>query len=654
MKKYLLMGLAVGVGSTAFAQGSTSGPSGFTPQKINAAAAKQTVPYLKNQTVGGTYDSFETLVHNLGGQTYTPKGSAPTTKAFTTAVIGTTEYQNQTNSSICNRIVKSPDGTVSATWTMAHTSDWSDRGTGYNYYDGTTWMTPPATRVESVRTGFTNIGVTGTLGEVIVAHEASDLRVSKRAVKGTGAWTESSLGFPDVWSRLSIGGVAGQSLHVISQTTGVGTTPYMGQDGAIAYTRSQDGGVTWNKIRTVIPQIDSSFYLGFGGDAYSIDANGSTIAIVAGGLDHDVFLIKSTDDGNTWVKTIIRAFPIAKYDAAAAISDVDMDSDADTIDACDGSVNVLLDNSNNAHVFFGNMRVLDDDVAALMSYFPYTDGLMYWNETMGAAAPVMIAGVLDLNSDGIMNIYTDPTGATLGVGSFFRSLTSFPSSGIDAAGNLYVTYSSVFEGINDVGEGYETSTGTLIDPTNPGKSFRHQYVMRSSDNGVTWCPPIDLTSPDGSAAYDYIEGVYGAMAKDVDGFVHVISQEDPAPGHGVSTTTTPDPQATPAVADIKYFKVPVADLTCVISVEENSSVSEISLYPNPAANEVSLFVKAKQAAKASVKVYNLVGQEVAQLENNLASGNNTIKLNIASYKPGVYFVSTLVDGVNYSQKLIVQ
>ncbi|MDQ3049214.1 MAG: glycoside hydrolase, partial [Bacteroidota bacterium] len=267
MKKHLLLGLsAFGIAGSVLAQNTI--PS-VNLQKVAPAGAKLTLPYKKNQSAGTNQDLFESYVYGLAAT-----NTAPVNKAFTTATIGTTEYQNQTNSSVCNRIIKSSDGTISATWTMAQLADWSDRGTGYNYFNGTSWGAAPTVRIENIRTGFTNIGVTASGAEVVVAHEATNIHVASRSAKGTGTWSNTALGFPDVWSRLSVGGSNGITLHVISQTTGVGNPPFMGQDGAIAYSRSLDGGATWDKVRTVIPQIDSSFYLGFGGYAYSIDAKG--------------------------------------------------------------------------------------------------------------------------------------------------------------------------------------------------------------------------------------------------------------------------------------------------------------------------------------------------------------------------------------------
>ena len=177
--------------------------------------------------------------------------------------------------------------------------------------------------------------------------------------------------------------------------------------------------------------------------------------------------------------------------------------------------------------------------------------------------------------------------------------------------------------------------------------------MRSDNNGLTWCAPIDLTQPDyTNPAFDYHEGVFGAIAKDNDSFVYVIVQDDQAPGHGVSTTTTPDPQA--GAANMLYYKVPVADLACGASVNEIALLSDINLYPNPASNNVNLAVNAMHAAKANVTIYNTVGQAITTLDKNLVAGNNSIKLDIANYTTGIYFVSIVVEGKTFNQKLIVK
>jgi hypothetical protein len=635
MKKQVLFGVALSIGSYAFAQTSVL-TNGVTPPKPSAAVAKRAELYKKNQQALNESSSFAALVNSLR------PAPAPQQRAYTETVIGTTGYQLQTNASLCDRFILSPDGTLSATWTFStQSSSWTDRGTGYNYFNGSTWGPNPTVRIENTRTGFTNIGITSTGAEVVVSHEASDLHISQRPVKGTGPWSNAAfLGSPDVWSRLAVGGANGMTLHVISQTTGVGGAPFMGQDGALAYTRSTDGGVTWDKIHTVIPQIDAASYLGFGGDSYSIDAKGDTIAIVVGGFDVDVVLIKSIDNGETWTKTIVNYFPIPLFDEANMLSDVDSDGIADTIRTNDASVHVLLDNQGKAHVWFGNMRMLNDDMTdGGVSYFPGTDGLMYWNESFGASSasvstPVMIAAAADIDMDGILNVAD--------WGTYQVSLASFPSAGIDADGNIYLAYAGIYEG--------NAENGAPAD----GKSYRHTYLMRSNDGGLTWCPPVDVTDPPGPTQQDYVEGVYGSIARNVDGFVHLLLQKDAAVGHGV-TAATPDPQS--GDAEMVYVKVPVADLTCAVGVAENtaSSLSSFELYPNPANANTNLAFTVVNKGKVVIRVFNVTGQMVAEVANQeFAAGKHNLNIGLDKLNAGIYVINmTSADGTA-TQKLIVK
>lgn len=56
------------------------------------------------------------------------------------------------------------------------------------------------------------------------------------------------------------------------------------------------------EYKAQIPGTDSTEYMGFGGDEYSIDARGNTVAIALGSTITDLMLLKSTDAGLTWTK----------------------------------------------------------------------------------------------------------------------------------------------------------------------------------------------------------------------------------------------------------------------------------------------------------------------------------------------------------------
>jgi hypothetical protein len=188
--------------------------------------------------------------------------------------IGTTYYDMQTTASMQKRIHVFDDSTMGAVWTMGFNSEaFPERGTGYNYFDGSSWQTMPEQRIESQRTGWPEYAPYGENGEIIVAHYAGTssgvegLALLKRINKGTGDWEELNfLGPPEcegiLWPRIATGGANNSVIHLLAVTAPLSNCgfPYQGQEVAILYSRSTDGGTTWHPENYVIPLIDSNYY----------------------------------------------------------------------------------------------------------------------------------------------------------------------------------------------------------------------------------------------------------------------------------------------------------------------------------------------------------------------------------------------------------
>ncbi len=432
--------------------------------------------------------------HSYGDPYYLPLNVNPSLHYVTAnkmsslseAIIGNTQYDLQTNSGIMNRLLYHDDGTFSATWTFIPIGGVSgDRGTGYNYYDGTNWGSFPSARVEPTnRTGFTNVVVTNSGRELVFAHSSTlpGMLMTARPAKGTGSWTEygSALGMGanDTWSKAIKGGSNGETIHCIWQGSGVSGVPLLGQDGPLFYSRSDDGGNTWPVLKTVIPALDSSHFFGFGADCYAMDTKGDTVVIVAGDWTTDLILLKSIDNGNTWTTTFIEQFPIALYnDAAMMLPDTDGDGLGDRIENSAGDAHPLIDNNGLVHVWFTKVLINDPDSAATLTYYPNsTDGLYYWNENFGANPPALIAAMEDFNGDGVINVPSGGANNANGMGGYRGGGTQMPTAGVDANNNLYVSY-----------QNFDERCDTTI---YPGVGHKPVYVITSSDGGVLPFIPV--------------------------------------------------------------------------------------------------------------------------------------------------------------------
>lgn len=583
--------------------------------------------------------------NDLTNHTWLPSPATGLREAET--IIGNTGHDFQTNGSISSRMLNNGDGTLSAGWiTICQGASSSTRGTGYNYYDGTQWTLPAdCHRLEPAnRTGYTAMGVTSTGKECVLGHSstAGGMILVSRPTKGTGDWTEdvSSLGnfADDTWARMAVGGSDGKSLHAIWNPTGLGSTELCGQASATVYSRSTDEGATWPVLRSCIDLIGSDYYLGFGAEDYAIAAQGSNVAILISNSVTDVVLLKSTDNGETWTKTIVKAFPIPFFDPNTMVMDTDADGSQDIYPAPGSDGVVQFDNSGMVHVAFSETFVTSDGTG--LSYYPDADGgLWYWNESMGSNAPVLIAAAEDLNGNGILDYPVGPgDGSYYGSGTYGNGLTMQPTIGFDEANRVYVTYCTYDE---------------LADTTAYLCGHRHPYVIASYDGGESWTVPYDVVpSIEEGGDGENQEGVYADMARVVDDYAHIIYQRDPAPGTAILGTAVEATWNT-YLNDIVYVKVQLGELTGIKDVKPNLfTVSQNT--PNPFSDQTEFNIALNRASAVTLQVTNILGQDVYNENLNYASGNHVYSFNKGTLTPGIYNFTVMADGEKVTKKMIIE
>jgi len=277
------------------------------------------------------------------------------------------------------------------------------------------------------------------------------------------------------------------------------------------------------------------------------------------------------------------------------------------------------------------------------SYFPYTDGLYLWDETMPQnAGGTIIAGIEDLGEQGTVYFPTATSGM-LAFGSYGASLTSYGSMAFDANNVLYLSYSSVVD--------------SLISASQDPKLVRHVYLMKSSNLGVTWSNPTDIVPRSIGAEY---EGMYPSLAKTVNGNVHLIYQRDFFPGYSVppASGTDPDIENVDNASDIIYIKLPVSEIgtPIVTSIKDvNSAVNTLNFYPNPASTNATIDVVLKENAKMDINILNAVGQTVYSTSVSGNIGSNKVEVNLNNLSAGLYFYQVKVgNGKAITKKFAVE
>jgi len=611
----------------------------------------------KNDKV--TMSGDEALSHLLVNPNPTTSSNLKTVTS-TETVIGTTTYDLQSNAAVQNRIKMHDDGTISAGWTMSqqYSSSYTDRGTGFNFFDGTSWATQPTNRLESSRGGWPSIIAMGSGKEASITHNTDNsyINMTHRATTGSGAWTEQIISSIDsngvyrdmIWNRSAVGGLNNEVIHMIAVTasSNFGGLPFNGLDGALVYYRSQDEGVTWDKQDIQLPGMDTSMFTGMSGDVYAITAQGETVVVAYFDDWGDSFIVKSTDNGDTWTKTTFLDFPVDKY---AFDDGLDLDGDAvmDQVYSTDNYGAVVLDANGDAHVFYGIMMYTDDDLTdGSSSWFPSINGIAYWNESFGTdtTPATMHAGdsslwysdmmndhwilaAPDLNGDSIV----DGVDSTGGYALYYASRASMPNAGISANGEIYLSFSGYTE---------TADNGTQV--------FRHIYVTKSSDGGVTWRDPVDVTP---HTAWDGAqECIFGSMNPIVDDKIRIVYQKDFEPGLAVRGDEDMIDNN-----EIIYLEIDTVGLfaSTPTAITDIDGTTNFSVYPNPATDLTTIAISLEKAEKVTITIVDLLGKEIAKKEKVIFSGITIETLDVSEYQNGIYFINLQVGTQVSTKKLVI-
>jgi hypothetical protein len=653
-KKILILSLLVPF--WAFSQHSVSSNNQHISEETTIS--KTTVSI--DSRIDSSRNLNQTLQKPSSNQFQNSKRSA---SSYSFVELGTSLYDLQTNASMGRRINLLPDGKVSVVWTSAPDQAFTNRGTGYNHFNGSTWYVPldPTPRIESTRLGWPSIGTNGSK-EWVMAHSAADggFVLSTNSNIGSQTWTSGSLVLSQpqkrpIWGRVMNNGNIFHCIASYADSSQPGEPRAPSVNGVYApltYSRSLDGGVTWDKVHTILNGYDSTRMISGGGDIYSIDVRDSIVAIVTGRLLHDVSVFKSTDNGATFTKIIADSFQYAPYDSKKLM--------LDTPFMCDGSLDVLIDNNGKVHAFWGVSRVFDNDTTNdTYNFFPGTSLIGYWNEVNNVSTFIAGGNQLDRNGNNEYEFSAGNTQSLDATGRVPQALKNagitgvarlgntgvlhMPSAGIDASGRIFVTFSAPLE--NDV------------DVNNI--NLRDIMMVHSTDGGNTWSTPQDITQKQGQ------EEEFACVARKVNDFVHIVFQMDDYAGTNLQSNDAQDNNHPVVKNKIMYVAVPVAKIldgsigqlwnVNVKNVDANKEVFIVSQnQPNPFSSLSDVLIWLNEETQLSVEITNINGQVIKTNHLGLMNaGNHNITLDANGLSAGIYFYTIKTPTHSVTRKMSV-
>ena len=561
----------------------------------------------------------------------------------TETLIGITWYDLLGNfHATANRFWRFDDGTMAAVWIFGiEASAFPDRGTGYNYYNGTEWGPVPTVRVEDRRCGWPNITAWGPDGEVGIAHNGIEgLEMIQRETKGTGDWTQTNfLGPPGAedaltWPRMICSGENNEWTHTFSNTNG----EYMGQSRTIVYSRSEDGGDTWNPHNIVVPGMGADDYLEITQDKCVFASRGNTVCILYVDAYSDLFYMRSDDNGDTWEKQIVWEHPIPFYSSSMPL------------DSCfipDFSGDMTIDYQGHAHVVFGITRYINDEGGEdFLDTDQKNDGIGYWNDMMepfsndldALAPPVygfansemiedytFVGWMQDVDGDGVVTLE-----GILPLRSY--GMSTMPTISVDEQGQRFVIYSA--------------NTETYVYTGGPDP-INYKRIWARAFANTEWGEFLDVT---GDISHIFDDCVYPMLGKSSDANIHYMYQADISPGNAI------DGDQDYGENKWIYGMLPKSDLITGIREKELIDESHVSQnFPNPFSIVSTVNVRLEEAANLSLLVTNMTGQKVIEMnKGQVAAGNHTFIIDASNLQSGIYFYTVTAGTSQVTRKMIVE
>ena len=369
------------------------------------------------------------------------------------------------------------------------------------------------------------------------------------------------------------------------------------------------------------------------------------------------YVTRTTDGGTTWVASNLSSlnsfFSIASFNADTAWIAANGTANGSIYNTTDGGLNWTEQLTTSGLMFV--VRFFDSDNGVCIGdgngvhpeIYTTTDGGTIWT-------PVPSSNIPDLNSEGFIpanswvvdNTIWAPTNGGSLYKSTNRGLTWDTTRNVVNTGGSYCAFKDTLNGL---------LCGSLA-----------HVVKRTTDGGATW--DSTETKPEGISTLfmSYISGTIGSYV------ITATPPHGPSPG---SAYTLDNGETWTVVDSVNHQRAAFVSPSVgwswggpniiytwtgnplITSVEyTNEIIRDFHLeqnYPNPFNPSTTISFSIPTSEFISLKIYNVLGREVATLVNEeKPTGNYEVNFNATNLSSGIYFY-TLQAGKNIQTKKLV-
>ncbi len=217
-----------------------------------------------------------------------------------------------------------------------------------------------------------------------------------------------------------------------------------------------------------------------------------------------------------------------------------------------------------------------------------------------------------------------------------------PGSGVSQTNHFPIDYPTI--GVTPNGDLHCVFTVARSDTSAGGFNYYTVAYTKSTNGGANWTNPALLET---NATMDFR---YPSIAEfnPNNNFVDVVYQQDPQPGSSAFTDNAP----------ISRAQLLHRRLSTLSAGDNRAKVAEVyrleQNYPNPFNPTTNISYVLPKAENVSLKIYDVLGREVATLVNEVkAAGAYTVPFNASNLSSGVYFYKLQAGSFVQTKKMML-
>ena len=107
------------------------------------------------------------------------------------------------------------------------------------------------------------------------------------------------------------------------------------------------------------------------------------------------------------------------------------------------------------------------------------------------------------------------------------------------------------------------------------------------------------------------------------------------------------------IDDINLYKGPPSD-QLVLGIAETNTLAEISIFPNPSEEELTLRFAVNTADKATIEIRDISGKVSQIIEIQANSGSNIVMMETSKLSAGMYLLTLNIGGAQSSLPFVVK